>query len=70
MVHGYEMHKVREYGILNAHENDIYIISETQTVPTENLSRVLMRTVLRLSLNGTVVVLSTLIIAWFVDGST
>lgn len=40
-----------------------HTISETHTLPTENLSCVLMRTVLRLSLYGTIVVLSTLMIA-------
>lgn len=51
-------------------EDKTYIISATQTLPTPNLSAVLIRTVLRLSLNGTVVVLSTFMMACLVLGST
>jgi hypothetical protein len=59
-----------EYDRHDVDKNHTYTMSETHTLPTENLSSVLMRTVLRLSLYGTVVVLSTLMIAWFVDEST
>lgn len=45
-------------------------MSAIQTLPTEKESWDEMRTVFRLSLNATVDVLSTFIIAWFVVEST